>query len=67
MKDYWSLKTEALHCDEVASSLSRNCFQYILKCLHVVKKSTMVKDQKDPHYDPLAQVRWLLDQLKENF
>jgi hypothetical protein len=59
--DYWSLKTEALHCEEVAGSLTRNQFQYILKCLHVARKTALVKDKKDPLYDPLAQVRWLLD------
>jgi hypothetical protein len=35
MRDYWSLKTRALHSDEVASPLSRNRFQYILKYLYV--------------------------------
>jgi hypothetical protein len=36
IRDYWSFKTESLHCDEVVGSLSRNRFQYFLKCLHVV-------------------------------
>jgi hypothetical protein len=56
-----------LHCHEVAGSLSRNRFQYILKCLHIKKKSTLVQDNKDLGYDPLAQVRWLLDELKKKF
>jgi hypothetical protein len=67
IRDYWSLKTEALHCDEVAGCLTRNRFQYILKCLHVACKSNIVKEKIDPAYDPLAQVRWLLDKLKFNF
>jgi hypothetical protein len=67
MRDYWSFKTDSLHCEEVASSLSRNKFQYILKCLHIARKSTMVTDRKNPGYDPIAQVRWLLDRLKTNF
>jgi hypothetical protein len=67
MRDYWSFKTNSLHCEEVASSLSRNRFQYILKCLHIARKSTMVTDRKNPRFDPIAQVRWLLDRLKTNF
>ena len=67
MRDFWSFKTESLYCDEVASALSRNRFQYILKCLHIARKSTFVHDKKDPGYDPIAQVQWLLDRLKTNF
>jgi hypothetical protein len=67
MCDFWSYKTDSLYCDEVAGSLSRNRFQYILKCLHIKRKSTLVQDKKDLGYDPLAQVWWLLDKLNINF
>jgi hypothetical protein len=67
MRDYWSFKTDSLHCDEVASTLTRNRFQYILKCLHIARKSTLVQNKQDPAYDPIAQVRWLLEKLKNKF
>jgi hypothetical protein len=67
IRDYWSYQTEALHCKEVAGCLSRNRFQYILKCLHVARKTNLVYEKKGPRYDPLGQVRWLLDRLIKNF
>ena len=64
---YWSYQTEALHCEEVAGSLSRNCFQYILKCLHVAPKIIVVYNKQHPRYNRLVQVHWLMSRLILNF
>jgi hypothetical protein len=67
IRDYWSFKTESLHCDEVAGNLSHNRFQYILKGVHFARKSAVIQDKKDNRYDPIRQVWWLLEKLKNNF
>ena len=35
--------------------------------MHIAQKNTLVHDKKDLGYDPIAQVRWLLDRLEKNF
>ena len=47
--------------------MSRNMFEHIVKCLHLVPKESIVHDRKDPYYDPIRQIRWLLEELVKNY
>jgi hypothetical protein len=47
--------------------MSRNRFQFILSSLHVVPKTSLVRDKDDPAYDPIGHIRWLMDDLVTNF
>ena len=47
--------------------MSQNRFQFILSNLHVVPKSSIVKDRADSLYDPIGHVQWMLDELIQNF
>jgi hypothetical protein len=67
VRDFWNVQSEALYCEEVASTISRNRFQFILSSLNVVMKSSIVKDRADSLYDPIGHVRWMLDDLVRNF
>lgn len=50
-----------LHCSLISEVMSRNRWEEILRCLHLVDNSTVVRDVKDPNFDRLAKTRWLLD------
>jgi hypothetical protein len=67
LRDFWNVQTEALHYDEVSQTMLRNRFQFILASLHLVPKNSLVWDKADSSYDPIGQVRWLLDNLVANF
>jgi hypothetical protein len=67
VRDFWNVQTKALYCDEVFQTMSRNKFQFILANLHLVSKNLLVRDKADSSYDPIGQVRWLLDNLVSNF
>ena len=47
--------------------MSRNQFLYILKVLHIVPKTSVVHDKKDPKYDSISQVRWMLEHMIRAF
>ena len=67
VRDFWAIQSDTLHCEPVASTMSRKRFLYILQCLHIAGKDSLKYDKADPRYDPIAQVRWLLDALVRNF
>ena len=67
LRDFWSVQDEALRCDEVASTMSRNRFLYILKVLHFVPKASLVHEKTDPRYDPIGQVRWMMNHMVYTF
>jgi hypothetical protein len=56
VQDLWSVQSKALYCEEVSRTMSRNRFQFILSSLHIVPKSTIVKDRGDRLYDPIAHI-----------
>jgi hypothetical protein len=67
LRGFWSVQSEALYCEEVSNTMSRNRFQFILSSLHLVPKKSLVTDKGDPAYNPIDHVRWLLDELVQNF
>ena len=66
-RDFLSVHAAFLYCDVIARTMSQNRFEYIHKCLYVVPKDSVVHDWKDPAFDPIWQVQWLLDNLTENY
>jgi hypothetical protein len=67
VRDFWSVQSDALYCEDVSSTMSRNRFQFILSSLHLVPKGSIVKDRGDSSYDPIAHIRWMMEELIENF
>ena len=67
MRDFWAVRSDVLHCKQVASTMPRKRFLYLLQCLHIVSKESLTYDRADHRYDPIGQIRWLLDNLVANF
>ena len=65
MRDYW--RRTALHCKIVAKAMARDRFEAIMRCLHLVNRDEVITDRQHPCFDPLAKVRWLIDDLVANF
>jgi hypothetical protein len=56
-----------MYSEEVSKTMSRNRFQFIMRSLHLVPKTSIVKEKTDPRYDPIGPVRWMMDDLMQNF
>jgi hypothetical protein len=67
MQDYWQCADEVLYCKDIASTMSRDHFEHIKRCLHLVDNSTYVTNKRDPHWDPLGKTRWFLNELIISF
>jgi hypothetical protein len=67
IRDYWRESSNALYCEVIATTMRRARFEWILRCLHLVNKNTIVSDRSSPHFDPFAKSRWLLEDLVWNF
>ena len=48
-------------------AMSKNRFLYILKCFHIVSRSSMVHDCSNPRYNSTIKIQWLLTTLVESF
>jgi hypothetical protein len=66
IRDYWRISEPSLYCPIIASVMSRDRFEQILRCLHLVNKDTVETDKHSPLYDPLIKCRWLLEALIRN-
>jgi hypothetical protein len=67
LRDYWRRYPLALHCANIASTMSRVRFEYILRCTHLVNKEAYVTEKNAPGWDPVGKIRWLLDALTKNY
>lgn len=47
--------------------MSRQRFQAILRCVHLVDRDVMVEQPREPGYDSIVHTRWLLETITENF
>lgn len=47
--------------------MTRDRFLHILKCLHIQPKGSLIRDKLDKRYDPIGQIRWLLENLVKNY
>jgi hypothetical protein len=48
-------------------TMLKNWFLYILKCLHIVAKGSLVHDRFDLCYDSIGQMWLLLDNLVQDY
>jgi hypothetical protein len=67
MRDYWRRADEVLYCRDIASAMSRDRFEHIKRCLHLVDNSTYVTDKSNPRWDPLRKTCWFLNELIISF
>lgn len=67
IRDYWKKKSSPLHSPEVASAMTRDRFEHILRCLHLTTNVDCVTLKTDPLFDPIQKTRWLLETLVANF
>jgi hypothetical protein len=67
LRDYWRRYPSTLYCVDIATTMPRLRFKYILRCTHLVNKETYVTDKNAPGWDPVGKIRWLLDALTTNY
>lgn len=64
-RQYWMRSESFLHCQLISEVMSRDRWEQILRCLHLVDNNTVVRDPKDPTFDRIAKTRWLVDMFVE--
>jgi hypothetical protein len=67
MKTYWQRKGSLFHCPVISQIFTRDRFQAITRCLHIMNPARYVTNRKEPGYDKMGQVRWLVDELRQAF
>ena len=60
-RHYWMRGEPFIYCSLISQVMSLGRWEQILRCLHLVDNSTVVRDVQDPRYDMIAKTRWLLD------
>jgi hypothetical protein len=63
-RSYWMESEPFLHCRVISSCMSRNRFEIITSCLHIVDDSGQPANRRDPNYDKLVKTRWLLEEVR---
>jgi hypothetical protein len=67
MKTYWQRKGYFIHSPVISQIFTRDRHQQITKCLHVSNSVTYVTDRKEPGYEKMGQVHWLVDIIREAY
>lgn len=67
LRDYWACSNEFLHCQAISETMSRERFEWIFRCLHLVDKKTVVINRGSKGFDPIVKTRVLLEMLVSNF
>ena len=57
---YWDTRP-FYGCPLISSAMSRQRFEAIVRCIHLVDNSKLAKDASDPQYDKIGKVRWLIE------
>jgi len=61
LRHYWMKTEPLLYCPLIAQVMTLSRFEQILRCLHLVDNSNVVRDVEDPRFDRLAKTQWLID------
>lgn len=59
MQDYLK-RAEFFQCSLIPWVFTRNRFESLLPCLHLVNNERIQKNRESLHYDKLAKVRWII-------
>jgi hypothetical protein len=65
-KTYWEKKGSFFRCPRISNIFSRDRFQSLVNCLHLTNPATYVRDRNLPGYDKMGQVRWVVEQVRDN-
>lgn len=57
---YWS-SPEFYNCPLISEVMSRQRFEAIIRCIHLVNNDDVVTDKNSPQFDKIAKVRWLCE------
>ena len=61
VRQYWMRSQPFLYCELISSIMSLGRWEQIMRCLHLVDNSSIVKDVKDPRFNRIAKTRWLVE------
>jgi hypothetical protein len=61
VRQYWMRSQPFLYCELISSIMSLGRWEQIMRCLHLVDNSSIVRDVKDPRFDRIAKTRWLVE------
>jgi hypothetical protein len=64
IKTYWEREGGFFHCPVISRIFSHDRFQQITKCLHITNPNSYVATKREPGYDKIGQVRWLVDDIR---
>jgi hypothetical protein len=64
---YWSRNEALFHCSVISQLMTRERYELITRCLHVVNAPAHVMDRGSTIYDKLHKVRWLVDEVRDHF
>lgn len=60
LKSYWAVLTSFLHCLVIS-------FESIIRYLHMTNFAILKIDTKNPRYDKINKIKWLVDDIKTKF
>ena len=58
---HWSKNNEVWRTPAIAKCMSRNRFESIAKCVHLVDNETIVQDKSDSAYSKISKTQSLVD------
>ena len=61
IRQYWMRSQPFLYCDLISSVMTLERWQRILRCLHLVHNSTLIRDVANVNFDRIAKTRWLVE------
>ena len=61
VRQYWMRSQPFLYCELISSIMSLGRWEQIMRCLHLVDNNTIVRDVRDPRFDRIAKIRWLVE------
>ena len=61
VRQYWFRSEPFLYCSLISSIMTLDRWEDIMRCLHLVDNSCIVRDVSDPRFDRIAKTRWLVD------
>lgn len=63
-RSYWRQSCPFLHCQVKSSCMSRQRFERISACLHIVDDKLWPTNKDHPNYDKLGKLKWLLTEIR---